>query len=95
MTASTSPLTAQDVAHLHEVLTAADKGATMRWVRDLDDEVRTGVARRVGPYDGNGHRDAPDVRDQFLHVSGMVEMWLPVMDVVAMLADRTLIFGKD
>ena len=88
------PLTAQDVAHLHEVVNAADKGATVRWVRDTDDEVRTGVVRRIGPYDGTGHRDAPDVRDQYLHISGTIEMWLPVMDVVAMLAARTLVFGR-
>lgn len=93
MTALTArALTAQDVAHLHEVITAAQTGATVRWITDGDDEVRTGVARRVSPYDGSEHHDAPDVRDQFLHISGIIETWKPVEDVVAMLDQRTLFF---
>lgn len=94
MPTPTQPLTALDVTHLHTVLAAADRGASMRWASEYDDEVRTGVARRVGAYDGYRHHDVPDVRDQFLHVSGAVELWLPMADVLTMLAEHTLAFEK-
>lgn len=89
------PLTAQDVTHLNAVLNAASAQATVRWASETDeDEIRTGVARRVGPFDGQSQHDAPDVRDQYLHISASVELWLLVGDVVAMVAARTMIFGK-
>lgn len=90
-----APLADQDVRHLHTILLAAETGATLRWLADYDTgEVSTGVARRVGTYDGVSNHSAPDIRDQYLHISGVRELWLPVRQVVQMLADHTMTVSR-
>lgn len=89
-----APITAVEVRHLHAILDAAEHTSKMKWLSDPDaDVIRTGIARRVGPFDGATQHDAPDLRDQYLHVSGTPgETWLPVRQVLHMLETRTLFF---
>jgi hypothetical protein len=77
-------LTAGDVFNLHTILDAAARGARVRWLADGNDvDILDGVARCIA-HDGGGLlRADEDVRDGFLHVSGMGEHWLPVRQIMA------------
>lgn len=90
-TTTHDPLTTRDVLRIAAVLDGADRGARVRWEGPADLDVREGIARRVSDFDGDTtHPDNVDVRDQWLHVSGVVETWLPMRDVLAWLADGCL-----
>lgn len=75
-------LTAETVLRLHEVLDACEKHLKVKWEADDDLEVREGVARRVSKFNGTDHVDDEDVRHQFLHISGFVETWIPMEEVL-------------
>lgn len=77
------PLTIGDVEALAVIHQAADRGKRVRWAAE-DGEVREGVARCFA-HDGGGFpTNQEDVRSSCLHVSGITETWLPVVDVMRM-----------
>lgn len=82
MTMNDDRVTADDVLELYTILDAAARGARVRWMTDNHD-ILDGVARCIA-HDGGGFLSADeDVRDGFLHVSGISEWWLPVREIMA------------
>lgn len=76
------PFTIADTVHIETIMHAAQQGARVRWLDNGD--LREGVARCIA-HDGGGFLQSDeDVRDGFLHVSGMFEQWLPVTKLLGM-----------
>ena len=76
------PMTAHTVRNLAHLLNLRDK--SIKWLRTPDaDTPFAGVLREVGPYDGNVHTGSTDIRDHYARLSGVVEMWVPVADLLS------------
>jgi len=80
------PLCIADVLALNTLLTAAQRTAHVRW-QTPNGDLTDGVARAIS-HDGGGFlRSGEDVRDGFLHVSGMFERWVPVRYLMTLVPD--------
>lgn len=78
------PFTIRDAVAVNKIIDAAQRCAHVRWLDDGD--IAEGVARCIA-HDGGGFLGGDeDVRDGFLHVSGITERWLPVVDLIGMVA---------
>lgn len=75
------PLTARDVTDLATLL----DGGRIKIARDPEfpDRIIEGVIRTITRFDGDKRTESADLRDHFVHVSGVAEFWLPVQDVLA------------
>jgi len=81
------PLTVGDLKALAYIKEAVRLGSRVRWQNDYGD-ILDGVARAF-THDGGGflNHDTDDVRDHYVHVSGMMEYWLPVIHIVGLIRD--------
>lgn len=80
------PLTSTDVRALATIVDAAESGKHVRWANGSGD-VLAGTARALARDGGGFPSSQEDVRDVCLHVSGITETWLPVVDVMRMLGE--------
>lgn len=81
------PLTISQATYLATLLTACQSNARVKWAVDGDtDRILDGVARAI-THEGGGFlsRDE-DVRDGYVWISGTFEHWLPVRDVLDLMA---------
>ena len=86
MTTTNEPriLTLSLTATLGELLTAVRAGNKCRWLAPNGD-IATGVLRSIGDERGNFAGPDDDIRDCFVRVSSMLELFFPVMDVIALI----------
>lgn len=84
-----SELTLQDAGALAEVLRLAESNSPVRWLVPGTDTIASGVARAI-THDGGGFYREGDVRDAYLWISGTMETWLPVSQVMAMIRSHNL-----
>lgn len=84
-------LSVAEAVALGTLLDACARGHALRWLNEHGD-VDEGVARCVVRDHGGGAflTAADDVRDGFVHVSGIVEQWLPVERCVRQLIEGEL-----
>jgi hypothetical protein len=77
-------LTLQDAGALAEVLRLVETNSPVRWLVPGTDTIASGVARAI-TQDGGGFYREGDVRDAFLWISGTMEFWVPVSQVMDMI----------
>lgn len=80
-----------DVHALAVIVGAASEGSRVTWMLDGSDHAVSGVARAIAHEGGGFLTDHDDVRDGFLHVSGTVEVWLPITQLIDMLRNHTFV----
>lgn len=79
-----APLTVRTLVHLSTLAGACQRTERVRWL--LEGGVLAEGTARCFAHEGGGFLGADeDVRDAFVHISGHGEVWLPVMDVVALM----------
>lgn len=86
-TLTSSPLSVETVINLAKLIESARKGLSVKYFDPATESVRDLVLREVSTYDGEHyHPEAVDVRDQFVHLSGVFEVWYPVSQVLEAMA---------
>lgn len=82
-------LTVSQLIRLGELLRGADQHDRVRWAVDGDtDRVTDGVLRGFTDANGNHWHDSDgDVRNAYVRISGTMEHFLPVSDVLELMAD--------
>jgi hypothetical protein len=80
----THTLNLQTLTRLADLQRAAEHNKRVRW-EGTGESVLEGVARHFTDVNGNFLRDDADVRTAFLRVSGTVEHFLPVSDVLSLM----------
>lgn len=87
-------LTIRDVVALCTIMRAVSGTCRVQWLLDGSEHVVEGVARAI-TRDGGGfiNGDTTDVRDAFVHVSGMIEQWLPIRDVMRMIHEGRFVIS--
>lgn len=86
---SSVPLNATTVMWLAKLIQARDCQRIRIQRNPQVDAILDATIREITPFNGRENTGAQDIRDQFLHLSSMVEIWLPVSEVVAALEGRT------
>lgn len=86
-TTDTRPLTIADVLDLNVILTAAQRCSHIRWLNRESGAICEGVARCIAHDQGGFLSADEDVRDGFLHVSGIGEQWIPVGDLMKLVRE--------
>lgn len=73
---------------------AVVRGARVEWFPNGDttfSKTCDGVARSFAHEHGGFLNDNDDVRDEYVHVSGIFEYWLPVRDVMSWIHDGVFV----
>lgn len=87
------PLTLVDALLISNLISGLD-GPIKYLVNEDTDSIFKGVARTITQFDGESYSGSEDIRQQYLHVSGTVEMWIPVHEVLRAMMKHTFVFGK-
>lgn len=89
---SDTPFTLRDLRFLAEIQDACIHNYPVRWAQDSDpSQVVDGVARAFCNEDGSFFDSKKDVREAFIWISGMVERFMPVMEIMYLM-ERDLFF---
>jgi len=82
-------ITAHDVALLHKIVAAVDRGAHVKWMRADDLDVRTGTVRRF-----NYQTASMDLCDATVRIttSSGTELDMPVIEAMDLLAGGAMAF---
>ncbi len=82
-------ITARDVELLHRIVAAVERGASVKWQRDDDLDVRTGTLRRF-----NYPTPSKDLCDATVRItiSSGTEMDMPVIEAMDLLAGGAMAF---
>jgi hypothetical protein len=86
------PLTIRDAGLLADIMHGVETGAHFRWYQDGANSVGcelVGTMRAVTRNGGGLWPHDADVRDGYVHVSGFMEHWYPVRDVMSALQNIT------
>ena len=87
-----TPFTLRDLRWLAELNDACIHNYKVRWALDSNPEaVAEGVARAFCNEDGSFFDPKKDVRQAFVWISGIVERFMPVMEIMYLM-ERDLFF---
>jgi hypothetical protein len=89
------PMTHGDILTAARIIDGCRRDARVTWAADGDvSRLLTGTMRHVTNGAGDGaHADTSrDIRGQFVRISATFEHWLPVADIMAMLAEGLFAF---
>lgn len=75
-------LTVSELNALATLLRAVQTCAKVSWIDPNSERVIDGTARCFAHFGGGFLGQEDDVRDHYVHVSGLFESWLPVADVI-------------
>lgn len=95
---SSEVLTLNQAVDLADLIRGVEGGRRMRYYPDgaEGDAVFTTVVLRAFTYEGGGfYANDADIRDAFVHTSGMFERWFPVRDLMAALSNLDGHLGLD
>jgi hypothetical protein len=80
---TTAPLTVADLAMLSELSDACSNKSKVRWAANGDvSYIAEGVARNFTDANGNFLKANEDVRDAFVWISGTMEHFIPVRQIM-------------
>jgi hypothetical protein len=82
------PLTMRDAGLLADIMRGVESGAKLLWYPDGADSADhpvTGTMRAITHSGGGFWPHDADVRDGYVHVSGIMEHWYPVREVMSAL----------